>query len=122
MKAKDITQQLRAVETYIVREDAEIEHLLTDSRKISDEAHSLFFAIPTKHNTGCRYIDDLYRRGVRNFVVPIDTDESYRTQFQRCGEANFWYVKNVVLALQQVAASRRRQFQIPMVGITGSNG
>lgn len=122
MKAKDITQQLRAVETYIIQEDAEIEHLLTDSRKISDEAHSLFFAIPTKHNTGCRYIDDLYLRGVRNFVVPIDTDESYRALFQRCTEANFWYVRNVVQALQQVAASRRRQFQIPVVGITGSNG
>lgn len=122
MKAREITQLLRAAEARIVREDAEIEHLLTDSRKISDEAHSLFFAIPTKHNTGCRYVDELYQRGVRNFVVPNDADEPYRELFQRCSEANFWYVKDVVAALQRIAAGRRRQFQIPVVGITGSNG
>lgn len=122
MKARDITQQLRTAESRVVQDDAEIVHLLTDSRKISDEAHSLFFAIPTKHNTGCRYVEDLYQRGVRNFVVPCDADDSYRALFQRCTEANFWYVKNVVLALQQIAAGRRMQFQIPVVGITGSNG
>lgn len=122
MKAIEITRLLRPAEAQIVRKDAEIEHLLTDSRKISDETHSLFFAIPTKHNTGCRYVDELYQRGVRNFVVPNDVNESYRVLFQHCSEANFWYVKNVVWALQQIAAGHRRQFQIPVVGITGSNG
>lgn len=122
MKAIEITRLLRPAEAQIVQKDAEIEHLLTDSRKISDETHSLFFAIPTKHNTGCRYVDELYQRGVRNFVVPNDVDESYRVLFQHCSEANFWYVKNVVWALQQIAAGHRRQFQIPVVGITGSNG
>ncbi|MCQ2260447.1 MAG: bifunctional UDP-N-acetylmuramoyl-tripeptide:D-alanyl-D-alanine ligase/alanine racemase [Bacteroidales bacterium] len=122
MKAIEITRLLRPAEAQIVRKDAEIEQLLTDSRKISDETHSLFFAIPTKHNTGCRYVDELYQRGVRNFVVPNDVNESYRVLFQHCSEANFWYVKNVVWALQQIAAGHRRQFQIPVVGITGSNG
>lgn len=122
MKAIEITRLLRPAEAQIVQKDAEIEHLLTDSRKISDETHSLFFAIPTKHNTGCRYVDELYQRGVRNFVVPNDVNESYRVLFQHCSEANFWYVKNVVWALQQIAAGHRRQFQIPVVGITGSNG
>lgn len=122
MKAIEITRLLRSAEAQIVQKDAEIEHLLTDSRKISDETHSLFFAIPTKHNTGCRYVDELYQRGVRNFVVPNDVNESYRVLFQHCSEANFWYVKNVVWALQQIAAGHRRQFQIPVVGITGSNG
>lgn len=122
MKAIEITRLLRPAEAQIVQKDAEIEQLLTDSRKISDETHSLFFAIPTKHNTGCRYVDELYQRGVRNFVVPNDVNESYRVLFQHCSEANFWYVKNVVWALQQIAAGHRRQFQIPVVGITGSNG
>lgn len=89
MKAIEITRLLRPAEAQIVQKDAEIEHLLTDSRKISDETHSLFFAIPTKHNTGCRYVDELYQRGVRNFVVPNDVNESYRVLFQHCSELIF---------------------------------
>ena len=102
--------------------DADIDSLLTDSRKVGDVARSLFFAIPTKRNTGCRYVKDLYQRGTRNFVVPADSVEEYGKQFEDCHGANFWLVKNVVWALQQVAAWHRSQFDIPVVGITGSNG
>ena len=69
-----------------------------------------------------RVVYDLYLRGVRNFVVPNDAPEEYIQQFQRCSQANFWYVKDVVLALQQLAGWHRSQFHIPVVGITGSNG
>ena len=102
--------------------DAEVEQLLTDSRRVGDVSQGLFFAIPTKHNTGCRYVRDMYQRGTRNFVVPLDVEDEYQRQFENCRNANFWYVKNVVRALQQVAAFHRMQFDIPVVGITGSNG
>ena len=43
--------------------------LLTDSRSLCFPEETLFFALKTKRNDGHRYIDDLYRRGVRNPVV-----------------------------------------------------
>ncbi len=122
MKANEITPLLKGAEARIENPDADIVHLLTDSRRVGDVTRSIFFAIPTKHNTGSRYVKDLYRRGVRNFVVPQNADEKHLRQFQSCSGANFWYVKDVIRALQQVAAHHRAQFDIPVVGITGSNG
>lgn len=122
MKANDIVRVLKGSMAFVSHEDYEIDQLLTDSRKTGDLSGCLFFAIPTKRNTGSRYVYDLYGRGVRNFVVPINAEEEYVKQFRKCSEANFWYVKNVVKSLQQVAADHRSQYAIPVVGITGSNG
>ena len=93
----------------------EIAQLLTDSRRLVDPSQTLFFAIPTKRNTGCRYIGELYANGVRSFVVPTGTEVE-------CGDANVWQVDDVVAALQQLAAFHRRQYSMPVIGITGSNG
>ncbi len=95
--------------------DCEIRTLATDSRTLTTTEGALFFAIRTKSGDGCRYIKELYERGVRNFVVPDDFPVSYN-------DANVWYVKNVVGALQRIATSHRSEFNIPVVGITGSNG
>ena len=37
-------------------------------------------------------------------------------------DANFLKVKNTLVALQKVAAYHRSRFDIPVIGITGSNG
>ena len=49
--------------------DAKIGWLLTDSRSLCFPEETLFFALRSQRNDGHRYIEDLYRRGVRNFVV-----------------------------------------------------
>ena len=49
--------------------DAQIRWLLTDSRSLCFPEETLFFALKSERNDGHRYIADLYRRGVRNFVV-----------------------------------------------------
>ena len=49
--------------------DAQISWLLTDSRSLCFPEETLFFALKTARNDGHKYIADLYRRGVRNFVV-----------------------------------------------------
>ena len=100
MKPIEISQALKGAIPHIVDEQCEVLDLLTDSRHVSDVSRTLFFAIPTKRNTGCRFVQDIYKRGGRNFVVPNDAPEEYIQQFQRCSLANFWYVKDVVLALQ----------------------
>ena len=122
MKPSEITTILKGAGAHVCSDDFDIDQLLTDSRRSGDPARCLFFAIPTKRNTGSRYVYDLYLRGVRNFVVPNDATEEHLQQFSLCTGANFWFVKDVVVALQQIVAARRARFSIPVVGITGSNG
>lgn len=97
--------------------DALINWLLIDSRSLCFPAETLFFAIRTNRNDGHRYIDELCKRGVRNFVVstlPANIDE-----YPNC---NFLLVHDTLQAMQQLAAWHRQQFQMPVVAITGSNG
>ena len=49
--------------------NASIDTLLTDSRSLTYPEKSLFFAIRTKCNDGHKFINQLYHKGVRNFVV-----------------------------------------------------
>lgn len=110
----DITGILQA-ETRLVQ-DTGIDHLLLDSRKIIDPAHSLFFALSGPRRDGHDYIPALYRSGVRSFVISHElNDELYP-------EANFLRVPDTLIALQQLAAHHRSLFTIPVIGITGSNG
>ena len=98
--------------------DAAIGWLLTDSRSLCFPEQTLFFALRTSRNDGHRYIADLYRRGVRNFVVERIPDEGT----DRFADANFLRVPSPLAALQRLAERHRDEFQIPVVGITGSNG
>ena len=96
--------------------DVTILRLLTDSRSLSFPDETLFFAIVTKHGDGHNYIDELYKRGVRNFVVNDSFDCT------RYSDANFLVVKETMESLQLLAAHHRGRFDIPVVGITGSDG
>lgn len=98
-------------------EDAVINWLLIDSRSLCFPEETLFFAIKTQKNDGHRYIDELYRRGVRNFVVSEDLQE--HGSYKQC---NFLVVTDTLEALQALAAYNRQQYDIPVVSITGSNG
>ena len=96
----------------------DIRWLLTDSRSLCFPEETLFFALKTQRNDGHRYIDDLYRRGVRHFVVE-QVPEHYEARFP---EANFLRVPHTLAALQRLAERHRDEFDVPVVGITGSNG
>jgi len=96
--------------------DGIIAHLLIDSRKLVFPDTSLFFSIRTEKRDGHEFIDDLYRRGVRNFVI------SEMVQHDQFPNAQFLFVNDVIHALQQIAAIHRKQFHYPVIGITGSNG
>lgn len=106
---------------------ATIDWLLTDSRSLCFPEETLFFALPTKRNNGTRYIPDLYERGVRNFVITSEDFKELAAEsgkmeafnFQLC---NFLIVANALKALQKLAEQHRDTFQIPVIGITGSNG
>ena len=112
---KEISGIIKA--TQDIAYDSTIAHLLTDSRTVLFPETSLFFALRTKTNDGHKYIGDLYKLGVRNFVISAKNQE-----FKKLVNANFLVVKNTLKALQQLAAYHRKRFSIPVVGITGSNG
>ena len=102
--------------------DAQIGWLLTDSRSLCFPEETLFFALKTQRNDGHRYIQDLYRRGVRNFVVENYSPSSLLSPFTSFQNANFLVVPSPLAALQRLAERHRDEFDIPIVGITGSNG
>ncbi|HEX2608539.1 MAG TPA: bifunctional UDP-N-acetylmuramoyl-tripeptide:D-alanyl-D-alanine ligase/alanine racemase [Flavisolibacter sp.] len=96
--------------------DAPVEHLVYDTRRVQQSQTSLFFAIHTEHNNGHKYLEDAYALGVRNFMISEAADLSVWP------EANVIRVADTLIALQCLAAYHRRQFTLPVIGITGSNG
>jgi alanine racemase len=93
-----------------------IEHLLLDSRKIIFPQSSLFIALKGSRRDGHIFINELYQKGVRNFVV------SQEINVGELNEANIILVRNTLAAFQALAIYHRKQFNIPVIGITGSNG
>lgn len=104
--------------TYLQKTDANsnIEHLLIDSRRVIHPPTALFFALLTNRRDGHDFIKEAYSKGMRNFMVQkkVDVDPF--------PEANILLVTDTLNALQQLAAYHRSQFNIPVIGITGSNG
>ena len=101
---------------------ATIDWLLTDSRSLSFPEETLFFALATKRNDGARYIRDLYARGVRNFVVSEEGLKEAEALGSPLPDLNLLVVPSPLKALQKLAEQHRDRFQIPVIGITGSNG
>lgn len=97
--------------------DANIGWILTDSRSLCFPEETLFFALRSERNDGHNYIAELFRRGVRNFVV-----ESIPQNLDDYPGTNFLKVVKPLEALQRLAERHRDEFNIPIVGITGSNG
>lgn len=98
--------------------EACIDWLLTDSRSLAFAETTLFFAIRTKLGDGHHYIPELYRRGVRNFVVG-NVPANYETDYP---DANFLLVVSPLKALQRLAERHREEYDLPIIGVTGSNG
>jgi Alr-MurF fusion protein len=95
---------------------ATIEHLLLDSRKVAYPNSSLFFAIEGARRDGHLFLQEAYDKGVRSFIV---SDEKAAVLPP---DASILLVNDTLLALQQIASHHRKQFAIPVIGITGSNG
>lgn len=96
--------------------------ILIDSRNFGKQSEELakkyiFFAINGERHNGANYIEDLYQKGVREFVVEqiSETQKSWK-------DAVFHQVPSVLRALQKMVLAHRENFHYPMIGITGSNG
>lgn len=101
----------------VLKNDCLIQFLLIDSRNVITTENTLFFAISGERHDGHQYINELYEKGIRNFVV-----EKIPKKHNGLTDANYLVVQNSLAALQNLAAAHRRKFSYPVIGITGSNG
>lgn len=98
-------------------------YLLTDSRQLIFPQQTLFFAIRGVRHDGHQFIADLYQKGVRQFVVEQKSlTDSLLTTLESFENAQIWAVESSLKALQDIAKQHRSQFDIPVIGLTGSNG
>jgi alanine racemase len=100
---------------------AVINWLLTDSRSLSFPEDTLFFALTTKRNKGAKFIPELIKQGVCNFVLTQDDYEDLPEPIKNVN-GNWLLVPSPLKALQKLAETHRDGFNIPVIGITGSNG
>jgi alanine racemase len=110
----------KIIEAEIFPPDArelQIRDILVDSRRLISSRQTMFFALETPRNSGHKYIRGLHNKGVRLFVVSQLTDEDKQLK-----DAVFLKVDNTLAALQKLAATHRSYYDIPVIGITGSNG
>ena len=94
--------------------NTQIQHLLIDSRKLAFPTQSLFFAIQGARHDSHAFVEELYQKGVRNFIVEKPLPHSFP-------DANILKVNNSIVALQALARHHRAQFDYPVLAITGSN-
>lgn len=95
---------------------SKISELVYDSRKVNNPDESLFFALKATRD-GHDFIPDAYKKGIRNFVISNPV-----TFFEGKNDVNVIQVDNVLQFMQELVAYHRKQFQYPIIGITGSNG
>ena len=91
-------------------------HLIIDSRTVVQPDTAIFFALQTGQNDGHKYIGDLIKKGVNTFVVTKDHP------IHLAPGINFFIVDDTLEALQSLVTMHRKHFEMPVIGITGSNG
>jgi alanine racemase len=94
-----------------------------DSRQIYNHANTAFFAFRGIHHDGHQYIESLYKKGVKEFIVEkIAWSGNLVQKAKKWDDADFYVVENSIQTLQNIAAQHRNQFQYNVIAITGSNG
>lgn len=92
--------------------DLEINRFSTDTRSLSGRPNEVFVAVEGKRD-GHAFIEEAIAKGIKNFIVEREIILK---------EANFLVVEHSIGAFQKIASHHRKKFDIPVVGITGSNG
>ena len=100
-----------------VGKDPVIHDLMIDSRhQAENPEESMFIALVSPRNDGHKYIRELVNRGVKCFLVSTEHRAPSTEQ------PTFILVPDTLAALQKLAAFHRREFDYPVVAVTGSNG
>lgn len=108
----DSAQGIEALQSYT--------QLITDSRSLVEPDSTIFCAVRTATGDGHRYLVDMYRRGVRAFIVEEVPAEL--TDAAQANDSTFVVTDDVRREMSLLAGSRRKLADCRMVGITGSRG
>ena len=95
----------------------DINNLIIDSRRITNSNNSLFIAIIGERNNGHNYIENIAKNGVENFIV-----STLPKDIKKYKDCSFLLVENTIKAFHTITEHHRKKFNIPVIGITGSNG
>lgn len=98
-------------------EDLAVAELLTDSRQVSFAEDTAFVAIRGVNRDGHQFIDSVFRKGIRVFIV-----EGLPENVDFYPDAAFIVADNTVRALQLLAAEKRHAFESTVIAVTGSTG
>jgi UDP-N-acetylmuramoyl-tripeptide--D-alanyl-D-alanine ligase len=109
----------------IVAGDVDERYVLMDPVVVIDSRQAVegavFVALPGERTDGHRYIGEVFAGGASWAVVSREWFEANGAQFSGAGR-RFLVAEDPVAALQQLASSYRERFEIPVVGVGGSNG
>ena len=87
------------------------QNITTDTRKISEGC--IFFALKGPNFNGNKFASDAIKKGAAYVVIDEENIEIKNKSF---------LVKDVLTTLQKLSNYHRKQFKIPVIGITGTNG
>ena len=87
------------------------QNITTDTRKISEGC--IFFALKGPNFNGNKFASDAIKKGASFVVVDEENVEIKDKSF---------LVQDVLTTLQKLSNYHRKQFNIPVIGITGTNG
>lgn len=99
--------------------DRQIAHFLNDSRSLQSPSDTLFVALSSTRNNGHLFIPDLIKKGVKSFLI---LNDAFNIGVYQNEDVSFIESADPLKALQVLAAHHRSAFNIPVIGITGSNG
>ena len=97
--------------------DISVSDIFTDSRQVSYAEHAAFVAIRGVNHDGHQFIDSLFRKGIKVFIV-----ENLPEALDNYQNASFILTDNAINALQLLAASKREAFKSTVIAVTGSTG
>lgn len=95
----------------------DIKDFYYDTRLIHSVDQAIFLALPGQFRDGHQFIEEAYQLGIRHFIISNE-----EKTYQNLKGAYFLKVDNTLLAFQKIVAAYRTQFDLPIIGITGSNG
>ena len=94
-----------------------VTELITDSRQLSYTEGLAFFAIKGVNHDGHLFINKLYQKGIKVFIINSLPDIPGKYP-----DAAFIITQNTVEALQLLAAFKRKIFKSSVIAVTGSAG
>ncbi|ERM81318.1 hypothetical protein P872_10565 [Rhodonellum psychrophilum GCM71 = DSM 17998] len=95
-----------------------INQIIVDSRNVVYPETTLFVALKGAKSDGHDFIEELYKKGVRHFLIRKGSGINIAGK----EEGTFIACEDPLSGLQLLAAYQRQLYKNPVVGITGSNG